>query len=113
MAKSEWKAEAKGLKKKLRKLKDALTQTAAVKKPKPISPLAPASFPHLPPIAGVEFAAVEAGVRYQNRRDVMLVRLVPGTTMAGVFTRSTTRSNPLCDFSSPSSTRSCGWTCAS
>jgi glutamate N-acetyltransferase/amino-acid N-acetyltransferase len=40
----------------------------------------------------VEFAAVEAGVRYQNRKDVMLVRLAPGTAMAGVFTRSTTRS---------------------
>ncbi len=60
---------------------------------KPVSPLAPkAGFPALPLIAGVEFAAVEAGVRYPNRRDVMLVRLAPGTAMAGVFTRSSTRS---------------------
>ncbi|WP_425471647.1 bifunctional glutamate N-acetyltransferase/amino-acid acetyltransferase ArgJ [Tabrizicola piscis] len=59
---------------------------------KPVSPLAPASFPALPAIRGVEFAAVEAAVRYQNRKDVMLVRLAPGTAMAGVFTRSTTRS---------------------
>ena len=59
---------------------------------KPISPLAPACFPDLPVIKGVEFAAVEAGVRYQNRRDVMLIRLAPGTAMAGVFTRSSTRS---------------------
>ena len=31
-------------------------------------------------------------MRYANRKDVMLVRLSPGTAMAGVFTRSTTRS---------------------
>ena len=59
---------------------------------KPVSPLAPDRFPDLPVIRGVEFAAVEAGVRYPNRKDVMLVRLAPGTAMAGVFTRSTTRS---------------------
>jgi glutamate N-acetyltransferase / amino-acid N-acetyltransferase len=45
----------------------------------------------------VEYAAVEAGVRYQNRKDVMLVRLAPGTAMAGVFTRSTTRSGCVRD----------------
>ena len=59
---------------------------------KQVSPLAPDRFPDLPVIRGVEFAAVEAGVRYSNRKDVMLVRLAPGTAMAGVFTRSTTRS---------------------
>ena len=31
-------------------------------------------------------------MRYKNRKDVMLIRLAPGTAMAGVFTRSTTRS---------------------
>ena len=31
-------------------------------------------------------------MRYTNRRDVMLIRLAPGTAMAGAFTRSTTRS---------------------
>ena len=78
----------------------ATLQTEAVpaaKKAKPVSPLAPASFPALPRIAGVEFSAVEAGVRYANRKDVMLVRLAPGTAMAGVFTRSTTRSGCVRD----------------
>ena len=89
MAKTDWKAAAKALKKSLRALR---APVVAAKKPKPISPLAPASFPVLPRIAGVEFSAVEAGVRYANRKDVMLVRLSPGTAMAGVFTRSTTRS---------------------
>ena len=61
----------------------------------PISPLAPKSFPALPEIAGVTLAAVEAGLRYRGRPDLMLVRLAPGTSMAGVFTRSSTRSPPV------------------
>ena len=64
---------------------------------KPVSPLAPAQFPTLPRIAGVEFAAVEAGVRYANRKDVMLIRFAPGTAMAGLFTRSSTRSGCVRD----------------
>ncbi len=93
MGKTDWKAEAKALKKEIKALSGPKkAQKPAAKKAKPVSPLAPARFPTLPQIRGVEFAAVEAGVRYQNRKDVMLVRLAPGTTIAGVFTRSTTRS---------------------
>ena len=95
MGKTDWKAEAKSLKKQLKLLRAAgLVEAPAkpAKKAKPVSPLAPASFPALPVIAGAEFAAIEAGVRYQNRKDVMLVRLAPGTTIAGAFTRSSTRS---------------------
>ncbi|WGW04298.1 bifunctional glutamate N-acetyltransferase/amino-acid acetyltransferase ArgJ [Tropicibacter oceani] len=66
-------------------------------KPAPVSPLAPESFPALPVIKGVRFAAVEAGVRYQGRTDVMLALLDPGSVMAGVFTRSATRSAPVLD----------------
>ena len=62
-----------------------------------VSPLAPAAFPELPVIDGVTFAAAQAGVKYQGRVDVMLARLVPGSTMAGVFTRSATRSAPVLD----------------
>lgn len=90
MGKTDWKSEAKALKKKLKGI--TATPVAPERKTKPVSPLAPEGFPDLPVIHGVEFAAVEAGVRYQNRKDVMLVRLAPGTAMAGVFTRSTTRS---------------------
>ncbi|MFC3182186.1 bifunctional glutamate N-acetyltransferase/amino-acid acetyltransferase ArgJ [Cypionkella sinensis] len=101
MAKKELKAKVKALKAKLKAVASAVEApvveavaeiAAKVKKAKPVSPLAPAAFPALPQIAGVEFAAVEAGIKYQNRKDVMLVRLAPGTAMAGVFTRSTTRS---------------------
>lgn len=63
----------------------------------PRSPLAPARFPDLPQIDGVRFAAVEAGVRYSGRKDVMLAELCPGTEVAGVFTTSATRSAPVLD----------------
>ena len=89
MGKTDWKAEAKALKK---ELKSVMAPAVPAKKATLVSPLAPERFPELPLIRGVEFAAVEAGVRYQNRKDVMLIRLAPGTAMAGVFTRSTTRS---------------------
>ena len=92
MAKTDWKAEAKDLKKQLKLLRGAAEPAKPPKAAKPVSPLAPAAFPDLPRIAGVAFAACEAGVRYKGRKDVMLIRLAPGTTMAGVFTRSTTRS---------------------
>ncbi|MFZ1340949.1 MAG: bifunctional glutamate N-acetyltransferase/amino-acid acetyltransferase ArgJ [Paracoccaceae bacterium] len=113
MAKTDWKAEAKALKKKVKKLKSSITAAAgpvagavsgavsgavtdvlaaARKALKPVSPLAPAAFPPLPVIAGAEFAAIGAGVKYENRRDVMLVRLAPGSAIAGAFTRSSTRS---------------------
>jgi glutamate N-acetyltransferase/amino-acid N-acetyltransferase len=61
----------------------------------PVSPLAPAAFPALPKIDGVRFAAAEAGVRYKGRLDVMLAAIDPGATLAGVFTRSATRSAPV------------------
>ncbi|MBL3703517.1 bifunctional glutamate N-acetyltransferase/amino-acid acetyltransferase ArgJ [Sulfitobacter sp. BDSS02] len=65
-----------------------------------VSPLAPAAFPDLPVIDGVRFASVAAGVRYQGRTDVMLAVLDPGTSVAGVFTRSATRSAPVLDCQS-------------
>ncbi|MEG4641857.1 hypothetical protein VB636_03295, partial [Paracoccus sp. APAP_BH8] len=40
---------------------------------------------------GAEFASGAAGVKYQGRTDVMLVRLAPGTAIAGAFTKSSTR----------------------
>lgn len=63
----------------------------------PVSPLAPAQFPDLPQIGGVRFATAAAGVKYQNRTDVMLAVMDPGTSVAGVFTRSATRSAPVLD----------------
>lgn len=103
MGKTDWKAEAKSLKKKVKAMKAKLSEAlgeivedvkeeagevagkvaAAIKPAKPVSPLAPkGGFPALPVIKGVEFAAAEAGVKYKNRKDVMLIRLAPGTAMA-------------------------------
>ncbi|MEL7256787.1 MAG: bifunctional glutamate N-acetyltransferase/amino-acid acetyltransferase ArgJ [Pseudomonadota bacterium] len=62
-----------------------------------VSPLAPDTFPDLPTIKGARFAAVEAGVRYKGRKDVTLISLDPGTAMAGVFTKSATRSAAVLD----------------
>ena len=62
-----------------------------------VSPLAPASFPDLPVIGGVTFATAMAGIKYKNRTDVMLALLAPGSAVAGVFTRSATRSAPVLD----------------
>ncbi|NKX45189.1 bifunctional glutamate N-acetyltransferase/amino-acid acetyltransferase ArgJ [Roseicyclus persicicus] len=94
MAKDEKKKKSKDKDKKGKKAKAA---KPAGKAPLKVSPLAPASFPDLPVIAGVRFAAGEAGVRYQNRTDVMLAEISAGATMAGVFTRSATRSAAVLD----------------
>ncbi|MVS99493.1 bifunctional glutamate N-acetyltransferase/amino-acid acetyltransferase ArgJ [Devosia marina] len=54
----------------------------------PVSPLAPKSYPDLPEIDGVRFATAEAGIKYKNRTDVLLMAFAEGTVAAGVLTRS-------------------------
>ena len=53
-----------------------------------ISPFAPDSFPELPPIAGFDMATAEAGVKYQGRTDLWILRAQAGTQVAGVFTQN-------------------------
>jgi glutamate N-acetyltransferase / amino-acid N-acetyltransferase len=60
-----------------------------------LSPLAPARFPDMPAVAGVTIATAEAGIRYRNRTDVLLMLFAPGTQVAGVFTRSRCPSAPV------------------
>lgn len=55
-----------------------------------VSPFAPKSLPDMPAIAGVRFAAVAGGLKYKDRKDLMLADLAPGTIAAGVTTRSKT-----------------------
>lgn len=121
--KTDWKNEAMKLKDKVKKLRkkleddvlpaveermeavaDAVGEAAGKvaagvkKKLDQVSPLAPkGGFPALPRIAGAEFAAIEAGVRYAGRKDVILVRLAPGTAVAGAFTTSATRAACVLD----------------
>ncbi|WP_099591366.1 bifunctional glutamate N-acetyltransferase/amino-acid acetyltransferase ArgJ [Paramylibacter kogurei] len=96
MASQKAKNKAAKLKKKIKKLKK---EVAAQKGSAPlVSPLAPVGgFPDLPVIAGVRFSAAAAGVKYQNRDDVMLAEITAGSAIAGVFTRSSTRSAPVLD----------------
>ena len=60
-----------------------------------ISPFAPQTTPEMPEIAGVRFSAIEAGIRYKNRKDLLLAVLDPGTVAAGTTTRSKTCSAPV------------------
>jgi len=60
-----------------------------------VSPLAPDTFPDLQAISGVELAAGACGVKYEGRTDLLVARLAPGTTVAGVFTKSLTASAPV------------------
>jgi glutamate N-acetyltransferase/amino-acid N-acetyltransferase len=63
--------------------------------PAPLSPLAPKKFPELPPVPGVRFATIAAGVRYAGRTDVMLALFDAPAAAAGVFTRSQCPSAPV------------------
>jgi glutamate N-acetyltransferase/amino-acid N-acetyltransferase len=60
-----------------------------------LSPFAPSRLPEMPAVPGVRLAACEAGIRYQGRTDLMLAAFEPGTTVAGVLTRSKTCSAPV------------------
>ena len=59
------------------------------------SPLAPARFPDMPPVAGVRIAAAAAGLKKSGERDLLLAALDSGTTIAGVLTRSRCPSAPV------------------
>ena len=59
------------------------------------SPLAPNGFPDLPPVAGLSIATAAVGIKYKGRTDVCLMVMEPGSTVAGVLTRSKTASAPV------------------
>ena len=65
------------------------------KAPLPVSPLAPERFPAIPPVAGARWASLDAGLRYRGRDDLMLIEVPPGSTVAGVLTRSTVPGHPV------------------
>lgn len=94
-SKAKLKHKVSKLKTKIRGLKAELNTRKA---DTGISPLAPAlGFPTLPEINGVTYAAGAAGVKYRGRDDVMLARIEAGSAVAGVFTRSATRSGSVLD----------------
>ena len=59
-----------------------------------ISPLAPAKFPDLPAIAGLQAAIGRAGFYKHERPDLFLAVCPPGTKAAGVFTTNAVGSAP-------------------
>ena len=59
------------------------------------SPLAPPRFPALPALAGVGLASRACGIKYKNRTDLCLMSFAPGTSVAGVLTKSKTASAPV------------------
>lgn len=59
------------------------------------SPLAPAHFPDLPPVAGLTFGSGPCQVKYVDKTDVLLAQFAPGTVAAGVFTKSKTAAAPV------------------
>ncbi len=61
----------------------------------PVSPLAPERIAELPPVAGVRLAAAECGIRYRDRRDLMVAVFDDPAAVAGVFTRSKTPGAPI------------------
>ncbi|CAD7022834.1 bifunctional glutamate N-acetyltransferase/amino-acid acetyltransferase ArgJ [Pseudorhizobium halotolerans] len=62
-----------------------------------VSPLAPKSYPDMPPIRGLRMATAAAGIKYKNRTDVLLMVFDQPAVVAGVFTRSKCPSAPV-DF---------------
>ena len=59
------------------------------------SPLAPQRFPALPDIAGLRLVTAACGIKYKARQDLCLMMMDPGSTIAGVLTRSKTASAPV------------------
>jgi glutamate N-acetyltransferase/amino-acid N-acetyltransferase len=50
--------------------------------------LAPPESGALLPVSGVELGVAMAGIRKAGRKDLLVMRLAPGTAVAGVFTRN-------------------------
>jgi glutamate N-acetyltransferase/amino-acid N-acetyltransferase len=46
-------------------------------------------------VTGVELGWAEAGIRKANRKDLLVIRLVPGATVAAVFTRNRFAAAPV------------------
>lgn len=93
--KAKLKRKISKLKNKIKGLKTELQASASTPALSPLAP--PSGFPDLPEINGVTFAAGAAGVKYHGRDDVMLAHIAAGSAVAGVFTRSATRSGPVLD----------------
>ena len=57
--------------------------------------LAPPNPVEIKPVPGVELGFAEAGIKRANRRDLMVMRLAPGSRVAGVFTQNSFAAAPV------------------
>ena len=62
---------------------------------KKISPLAPRHFPKLPLVKGVSISTAKSETKYKGRRDIFTAVFEKGTTVAGAFTQSDIRAEPV------------------
>jgi glutamate N-acetyltransferase/amino-acid N-acetyltransferase len=60
-----------------------------------ISPLAPKVSPQLPALNGVRMATAQAGIKYKDRTDLLVMVFDQPTSVAGVFTKSKCSSAPV------------------
>ena len=59
------------------------------------SPLAPENFPVMAVVEGLEIATASTGIKYKNRDDLMIIKMIEGTSVAGFLTQSSTCSAPV------------------
>ncbi len=60
-----------------------------------VSPLAPVFYPEMPLLEGVMLAGIEAGIKYQGRKDLCVISFDAPAEVAGVFTQSRCPSAPV------------------
>jgi len=47
------------------------------------------------PVPGIKLASIRSGIRYPNRRDLVLIEVAPGSRCAAVFTRNAFQAAPV------------------
>lgn len=62
---------------------------------KKISPLAPKTFPKLPNVKGITLGTARSGTKYKGRRDIFTAIFDKGTAVAGAFTQSQIKAEPV------------------
>lgn len=60
-----------------------------------VSPLAPDQFPQLEKVDGVELFVAPIGAGYHGRKNLLVARMIEGTSVAGVLTKSKCPSAPI------------------
>jgi glutamate N-acetyltransferase / amino-acid N-acetyltransferase len=50
--------------------------------------LSPPDASHLFPVSGIELGIARAGIKKPDRKDLLVIRVAPGSTAAGVFTKN-------------------------